>query len=406
MVEGCEPQDFSFFYRGLKISTTMKIVYFTEPNFLDCDLPLLKAFQELGHKVMVFIPLPPCFLKGSLLNIKQQIKRNDVVTVSEYSEMEVYSRYLDLNNFFFLNRMNNSQLSFAYFKTLLKMIRMIDEFKPDVIHTTKALDVLEIILYKYYKKMCITMHDPFLHSGKSNLRKVFFRNLSIKLIPNIILLNNAQKSQFIKHYNISYSRIFINKLGIYDAINTFNTNRGSEDEFSILFFGFISSYKGLEYLCAAMKKIHEKCPKATLTIAGGGNMYFDFSDYSNSQYINLINRYISMEELAGLLDNCKIVVCPYKDATQSGVVMTSFAKKCPIVATNVGALGEQIEDGKTGILVPPCDENSLADAIIRLYNNPYIINEMRRNICLRNKEEENSWNFIANKYIEIYRYTL
>ena len=162
----------------------------------------------------------------------------------------------------------------------------------------------------------------------------------------------------------------------------------------------------MEFLCKAMKTIHNNCPKATLTIAGGGKIYFDFSIYRDCQYINLINRYITMEELAGLLDNCTIVVCPYKDATQSGVVMTSFAKLCPIVATNVGALGEQIENGKTGVLVPPCDEHALADAIIRLYNNPSTIKDMKRNIRQRNNEEGNSWNSIAKKYLDFYSNTL
>lgn len=384
----------------------MKIVYFTEPNFLDCDLPLIRELQKLNHEVMVFIPLPPCFLKGSLLNIKTQIRNDNVISVTDYQEMNVYSGYLDLKRFYFLNRQKNSQVSFSYFKILMKMIKMIDEFKPDVIHTTKALDVLEIILYKYRKRMCITMHDPFLHSGKSNFRKVFFRNLAIKNIPKIVLLNNAQKSQFIKQYHIANNRISVNRLGIYDTINNFQTKIDNKNEFNILFFGFISSYKGLEFLCKAMKTIHNNCPKATLTIAGGGKIYFDFSIYRDCQYINLINRYISMEELAGLLDNCTIVVCPYKDATQSGVVMTSFAKLCPIVATNVGALGEQIENGKTGILVPPCDENALADAIIRLYNNPNTIKDMRRNIRQRNNEEGNSWNSIAKKYLDFYSNTL
>lgn len=384
----------------------MKIVYFSEPNFLDCDLPLIRELQKLNHEVMVFIPLPPCFLKGSLLNIKRQIRNDNVIPVTDYQEMNVYSGYLDLKRFYFLNRQKNSQISFSYFKILMKMIKMIDEFKPDVIHTTKALDVLEIILYKYRKRMCITMHDPFLHSGKSNFRKVFFRNLAIKIIPKIVLLNNAQKSQFIKQYHIANNRISVNRLGIYDTINNFQTKIDNKNEFNILFFGFISSYKGLEFLCKAMKTIHNNCPKATLTIAGGGKIYFDFSIYRDCQYINLINRYITMEELAGLLDNCTIVVCPYKDATQSGVVMTSFAKLCPIVATNVGALGEQIENGKTGVLVPPCDENALADAIIRLYNNPSTIMDMKRNIRQRNNEEGNSWNSIAKKYLDFYSNTL
>lgn len=385
----------------------MKIVYFTEPNFLDCDLPLIREFQK-ANEVMVFIPLPPCFLKGSLLNIKQQIKKNGIIPASCYAEMNIYSDYLDLKGIYFLNRIKNSQLSLGYFRMLLKMKKMIDDFNPDVVHTTKALDVLEMILYKYRKKMCLTMHDPFLHSGKSNFRKKFFRKIAISITPKIVLLNKVQKDKFIETYNINPQRVLINKLGIYDTINTFKmeSTKKSNINFNILFFGFISSYKGLEYLCEAMRTIHSEYPNITLTIAGSGSLYFDFSVYQNLPCIQLINRYIEMNELARLLDLCSVVACPYKDATQSGVIMTSFAKNRPIIATNVGALGEQIENGKTGVLVPSCDSKSLAKAIIYLYTHPETLKQMRINIANWTKTDGNSWSSIAEKYVEFYKYKL
>ena len=71
----------------------MKIVYFTEPNFLDCDLPLIREFQK-ANEVMVFIPLPPCFLKGSLLNIKQQIKKNGIIPASFFFALLIYGSTL------------------------------------------------------------------------------------------------------------------------------------------------------------------------------------------------------------------------------------------------------------------------------------------------------------------------
>ena len=176
-----------------------------------------------------------------------------------------------------------------------------------------------------------------------------------------------------------------------------------DSNINILFFGLISPYKGLEYLCKAMVKVHEVFSNVKLTIAGGGKIYFDFSLYRQLDYIEVRNHYIGMKELASLLNRSSFVVCPYKDATQSGVIMTSFAMQCPVIASNVGALKEQIEDGKTGILVPACNVDALSNAIIELIKNPALLQKMKNNIKEINTSGINSWKIIADNYLSVYK---
>jgi glycosyltransferase involved in cell wall biosynthesis len=175
---------------------------------------------------------------------------------------------------------------------------------------------------------------------------------------------------------------------------------------NILFFGRISPYKGIEYLCEAMTIVHEALPKATLTIAGGGKLYFDTTKYDKLPYINITNRYIGMEELASLLTKCTVTVCPYTDATQSGVIMTSYSLCKPVVATNVGGLGEMVDNGRTGLLVPPKNAKALAEAIIEILADDNKCRQMKENIRNDYFINEKSWNCIADKYISIYKDTL
>ena len=151
-----------------------------------------------------------------------------------------------------------------------------------------------------------------------------------------------------------------------------------------------------------MIKIKERIPDATLTIAGGGKMYFDITPYQKMEWVKIINRYVGMEELVGLLGNCALTVCPYTDATQSGVIMTSYSLCKPVVATNVGGLGEMIEDGKTGMLVPPKDVDSLAETIISLLANESLRSNMEKRIKEEYFSGDKSWKVIADKYIEFY----
>ncbi|MEI2749884.1 MAG: glycosyltransferase [Ferruginibacter sp.] len=64
-----------------------------------------------------------------------------------------------------------------------------------------------------------------------------------------------------------------------------------------------------------------------------------------------------------MIENSKFIVCPYRDATQSGVLMTSYAAGKMVLATNVGSFPEYIQDGVNGLLAEVTPE-SIAQKII------------------------------------------
>ena len=97
-----------------------------------------------------------------------------------------------------------------------------------------------------------------------------------------------------------------------------------------------------------------------------------------------------------------MVVCPYVDATQSGVIMSAFSLKKPVIATAVGAIPEMLTDHVHGLLVPPRESSSLANAIETLLESPDIIEEMKTNIIHDYSEGIRSWKYIAHEYADIY----
>ena len=154
-----------------------------------------------------------------------------------------------------------------------------------------------------------------------------------------------------------------------------------------------------------MKKVHQNYPDARCVIAGKGDLYFDYSPYERCEYITLINRFVDTAELVGLIENSLFSVCPYKDATQSGVVASSFAFSKPVIATKVGGLGESVIDGMTGLLVPPNNVDALATAIMRMLSDPSLVYQLSENIKNKFGQGEVSWPAIADKYIKIYEKT-
>jgi glycosyltransferase involved in cell wall biosynthesis len=140
----------------------------------------------------------------------------------------------------------------------------------------------------------------------------------------------------------------------------------AEQKKNILFFGRLSPYKGIDDLLKAMPEVFREFPDEQLIIAGKRYYGFDIDDDMLNKYkgnITLIEKHIPNDELAALIKQAKFIVCPYKDATQSGVLMTAFGLNTPVIATNVGSFPEFIKHNVNGLLVPPNDPEKLAEGI-------------------------------------------
>ena len=162
----------------------------------------------------------------------------------------------------------------------------------------------------------------------------------------------------------------------------------------LLFFGFIREYKGLKHLIRALPAIRKARPAARLYVVG------DFFENNREEYLSLI-RETGAEEALTLVEGylpddrvepyfaaADLCVLPYESATQSGVIQISYSFGLPVVATDVGGLPEVVPNGRTGFVVPAGDEDALAAAVVRFFE------EDRAEAFARNIEQENerySW---------------
>jgi glycosyltransferase involved in cell wall biosynthesis len=140
---------------------------------------------------------------------------------------------------------------------------------------------------------------------------------------------------------------------------------------TILFFGFIRSYKGLEDLLHALPLILRH-RRITLLIVGefweGKKAAVELIQALNiEEAVQVIDRYVPNEEVGLYFSAADLVVLPYVSGTGSGIVQIAYGLERPVVATRVGSLPEVVEDGRTGYLVNPRDPKALADAVIRFF---------------------------------------
>lgn len=139
----------------------------------------------------------------------------------------------------------------------------------------------------------------------------------------------------------------------------------------LLFFGFVRPYKGLEYLIQAMPRVREQLNAHLLVVGEFWTPPIFYKRYAAEfaveQAVTFVNRYVPNEELQPYFDLADVVVLPYVSATQSAVVQLAFGFGKPVITTRVGGLHEVVQDGVNGLIVPPQDEQALAEAIVRYF---------------------------------------
>jgi glycosyltransferase involved in cell wall biosynthesis len=369
----------------------------------DCDFPLIRELQNQGHDVTYLIWLSPHSLKSTLVNIDEQKPENSILPASEYKEFLEYADCIDLSKCYVANCPAFHQYSWKYIIMTFKIISFIKRGHFDVIHSDIFPSLTQFPLYlTEHDKWFLTVHDPFPHSGESGKLKSIQRKIGMCLVKRFFLLNNLQLEKFCEYYKVNEENVRINKLGIYSIMQKYSCKNTEPTCDYALFFGRISPYKGVDDLCKAVSIANESGSKVKLHIAGSGSFNFEISQYTQDGNITIENAFIDIRRLAELIYNSKFVVCPYKDATQSGVIMTCYALNKPVIVTNVGGLAEMVDDQQSGIVVPPRDVQALSRAITSLYSDNDKLHKMERFIQDEYINGPRSWKAIAEKYVDFY----
>ena len=162
------------------------------------------------------------------------------------------------------------------------------------------------------------------------------------------------------------------------------------DKKTLLFFGFIRDYKGLDALIQAFDQLDD-----TYQLVIAGETYGSFEKYnkmirelSKKENVFVYNDYISDDQVPVFFSAADVCVLPYRSATQSGITSIAFHFEVPLIATDVGGLKETIQDGTTGLIVDKCEPEAIA-TVIRRYFEENLSDTLKAGI--RDIKESLSW---------------
>lgn len=136
-----------------------------------------------------------------------------------------------------------------------------------------------------------------------------------------------------------------------------------------LFSGLLRPYKGWDVLLAAFAEVRRTLPDALLVLAGEPwGEAKELSRRPAPEGVRLLLRFLPAEERGLLFDACDAVVCPYRHATGSGIAADAVAHGRPVIGSDVPGLAVAVEEGVSGLLVPPGDAGALSAAMLRFAN--------------------------------------
>lgn len=212
----------------------------------------------------------------------------------------------------------------------------------------------------------------------------YFILLSEKVRKDLLSLKPGAKNKVLPHPIYSNFGLPVEKI---EARNHLKF----KDEKLILFFGFIRDYKGLDVLFNSLKLLKDEM---NIKLIVAGEYYSNKEKYLKlaeelkiKENLLLFTDFIPTSEVKYYFSAADCIILPYRDATQSGIVQIAMNFRKPVIATNVGGLGEVIENGRTGFIVEKESPEALAVAIKKFY--------------LENREEE----FVKNISAEAEKYS-
>lgn len=304
--------------------------------------------------------------------------------------------------------------------------------KPTIFHILwnnkfETVDrVALMLLYKLLgKKVVLTVHN--VNAKTRDLNDSAFNRLTLRiqyrLTDHLFVHTELMKKELEEGFGVPPRIITVIPFGINNAVPATSLTSVearqklgiAESEKVLLFYGHIAPYKGMEFLLAAFEQIVTKCGNYRLIIAGKpknceaywrGLQKMMNGDAIGGKILQKIE-HISDEETEIYFKAADALVLPYRHIYQSGVLFLGYNFGLPVIATDVGALREDIVEGETGFICKPGDPFDLARAIETYFLSDLFKTLISRRLEIKNYAcERHSWDTVGKLTEHVYRKVL
>ncbi len=355
----------------------------------------------------------------------------EVIGNSTLDSPEMHStpklRFLSL----YWDPLKNLSVAAKLWRVLLSYVRIMfyaTRAQPQIFHVlwNNKFELFDRTLLMLYhkalgKKIVLTAHNVNAgqRDGNDSLLNRMTLKVQYRLADHIFVHTQKMKAELIDYFGVPEPEISVIPFGINDSMPSTSLTRAAarqrlglrEEERTILFFGNVRPYKGLEYLVEAFNLLEDE--RYRLIVAGEPKK--DTAEYmrqiaveieragTGSRIIQKLE-FISDNEAELYFKASDVAVLPYTVVFQSGVLFTAYSYGLPVIATDVGSLGEDIVPGETGMLCRPRNAADLARAIREYFDSElYRTLEWRRQDIRDYANRQHSWDIVGELTAQVYR---
>ncbi|HEU4943266.1 MAG TPA: glycosyltransferase, partial [Gaiellaceae bacterium] len=285
-----------------------------------------------------------------------------------------------------------------YGPSVARLLARLRRARPDVTHVQwLPLGRRDLVWARRLPRpRVLTAHNVLPHSGEADdaARRELYGAF------DRIVVHTRSGVEQLAGFGVSAERVVRIPHGTFDAPPSAGIEPPSGR--TLLFFGLIRRYKGLDVLVRALVDV----PEARLVVAGDPLDSIE-PVRALAQELDVADRidwrlgYLPDDEVGELMRGSALAVFPYRSTeSASGALATALGHGRPAVVTDTGALGDTVRDFEAGLAVPPEDPAALAEAIRTLLDDPAALERAYRGTEAARRGL--SWDAIAEAHEQLY----
>ncbi len=300
----------------------------------------------------------------------------------------------------------NKKSFISAFKLIPKLAQIIKNEEINIVHARSRVPAW----IAYFA--CRRTRAIFITTCHGYYKKHFF-SFVMGWAKRVIVLSNIIARHMIEDFSVPHERIKLIPRSVdLEKFKYLDPQTKRKEVFNVGIIGRITPLKGHLHFIKAMARISRLIPHLKIWIVGD----VPASKEVYKEELQILVRRLGLwhcteflgtqRDIPGILQHLDLVVLATTTHEAFGrVVVEAQAAGVPVVATAVGGVIDIIEDGKNGLLVPPADPQSMADAVMRIFKDTQLAKELAENAYLKVKEKYNVELMVKNT-LEVYREAL